>query len=114
NQDHAIEPMPTAVRGADKDVGPGGMADGKEWRRTIGQDDIAHKGFKIEIVVGKIAHIAFAAIRQAAVGQSLPGPVQRRDRKTTRAEIAHGLEIFFNPFRAALENAYRAAASGRR
>jgi hypothetical protein len=90
------------------------MADSKERRRTIGQDDIAHEGFKVEVVVGEIAHITFAAIRQRAVGKSLPAPIQRRDREPTCAQIAHGFEIFFDPFRAALENAYRAAAPSRR
>ena len=58
--------------------------------------------------------MAFAPIAQRALGQALAAPVERRDGKAAGAQIAHGLEIFFDALGAALENADRALAPGRR
>ena len=87
-------------------------------RRTIRQHDLAHEGFEIGVVFGEVAHIAFAGIAQRALRQALAAPIERRDGKAARAQIAHRLEIFFDPLAAALKNAPRcrcvrpAAASG--
>ena len=113
-QHHAVEPAVAAMGGADQNGGAGGMAERENRRRAIRQHDFAHEGFEIGVVFGEIAHIALAAVAQRAVGQALAAPIERRDRKAARAQIAHGLEIFFDPFAAALEDAHRAAAAGRR
>src|SRR5579859_2039868 len=44
---------------------------------------------------------------------SLAAPVDGRDRKPSLAQIAHGLEIFFDVLAAPLEDANRALAVGR-
>ena len=90
------------------------MADGEDRRRAIRQHDLAHEGFEIGVVFGEVAHIALAAVAQRAVGETLAAPVERRDREAARAQIAHRLKIFFDPFAAALKNAHRAAAPRRR
>src|SRR5207302_3667537 len=58
--------------------------------------------------------IAFARIAQRAIGQSLPAPIERGDRKAAGAQIAHGLEIFLDELGAALKQAYGALAPRRR
>jgi hypothetical protein len=91
-----------------------GMADGKERRRAIRQHDLAHQRFEIEIVFGEVAHVAAAAIRQRTVGKALSAPIKDGDGEAARPQIAHGLEIFLDPFAAAGQDAHRAAAAGRR
>ena len=113
-QHHAVEPAMAAVRGADENRRAGGMAEREDRRRTIRQHDLAHEGLEIAVVFGKIAHIALASVAERTIRQTLPAPVERGDRKTARAQIAHRLEIFLDPFGATLENAHRAATPGRR
>ncbi len=113
-QHHAVEPAVAAMGGADEDRGAGGMAERKDRRRAIRQHDFAHERFEIGVVFGEIAHITFAAVAERAVGQALAAPVERRDRKSPRAQIAHRLEIFFDPLAAALKDAHGAAPARRR
>ncbi len=51
---------------------------------------------------------------ERAFGAALPAPVDRGDGEAARAQFAHGLEIFLDEFGAALEQAHRALAAGRR
>ena len=113
-QHHAVEPAVAAMRGADQHRRAGGMTDGENRRRAIRQHDLAHEGLEIAVVFGEVAHIALAPIAERAIGQALTAPIERRDRKAARAQIAHRLEIFFDPFGAALQDAHRAATPGRR
>ncbi len=66
------------------------------------------------LVFGEVADMAFARIGQRALGQALPAPVERRDRKAARAQLAHRLEIFLDELGAALEQADRPLAARRR
>src|SRR5579862_1218977 len=92
----------------------GRMSDGKERWRAIRQHDLAHESFEIGIVVGKASHVAFAAIAQHALGETLAAPIERRHRKSARPQVTHGLEILFDPFAASLKDANGAAATRRR
>ena len=64
---------------------------------------------------GEAAHVAFVPIAQRAIRQSLAAPVEDGDSEPPCAEVAHGLEIFFDPLRTTRKNANRAPpARGRR
>ena len=58
--------------------------------------------------------MALAGIRQRALREALPAPVEDRDREAARARVAHHLEIFLDEFGAARKHAQRALAPGRR
>ena len=90
------------------------MADGEERRRAIGQHDLLHEGFEVVLVVGEIADVTLARIGELALGAALPAPIERGDGKAARAQFAHRLEIFLDELGAALEDADRALAAGRR
>ena len=90
------------------------MADREDRRRTIRQHDLLHEGFEVVLVFGEIADVTLARIGELALGAALPAPVERRDGKAARAQFAHRLEIFFDELGAALEEADRALAAGRR
>jgi hypothetical protein len=90
------------------------MADGEDRRRTVGQHDLLHEGLEVVLVFREIADMAFARIAELALGAALPAPIKRGNRKAARAQLAHGLEIFLDEFGAALEQADRALAAGRR
>jgi hypothetical protein len=111
---HAIEPAAAAIGGANEHGGAGGMAEREQRRRTIRHHDLAHEGVEVAVVFGEVAHIAFVAIAEQAFRQALAAPIERRDGKAARAQIAHRLEIFFDPLAAALQNDHRALAPGRR
>ena len=70
--------------------------------------------FEVGCVFGKIPHVPLEAIGERAVGQALPAPIERRHRKTARAQVAHGFEIFLDVFGAPLQHDHRALAPGRR
>ena len=74
----------------------------------------ALESFEIELILVEAAHISFARILERALRHPLPAPIDRGDRKAARAQIAHGLEIFLDELGAALEQADRALAPGRR
>src|SRR5579884_1861418 len=94
---------------------PHGMAEREDRRRAIGQDDLAHDGFEIDGIIGKIADITLASILERALRKSLSAPIKARDRKAARAQIAHTFEIFLDEFGAALQQEDRSfAARGRR
>ncbi len=83
-------------------------------RRTVGQHDVVDEGFEVDLVVGESPHVALARIAQRALRPALPAPVDRRDREAARAQVAHGLEVFFDELGASLEQADGALAPGRR
>src|SRR5262249_31868962 len=108
------EPAAAAVTGANGHRRSHRMAERKNWRRTIGQYHLLHHRFEVGDVVGKVSDVAFVAIGQAAIGKALPAPIEHRDGTATRTEMAHGLEIVRDEFRAPLHNDNRALAAGRR
>ena len=55
--------------------------------------------------------MALAGVRQRALGQPLPAPVEDRDREAAGARIAHHLEIFLDELRAAGKHAQRPLAA---
>ena len=83
-------------------------------RRAIRQHHLLHEGFDVDLEVGEIAHIALARIAQPARRMALPAPVDHRHRKAAVAQVAHGLEIFFDLLAAAGEDADGALAARRR
>ena len=89
------------------------MRQRKDWRRTIRQHDFAQEDFEIDAVIVEVAHIAFAGITQRTLREPLSAPVERGHRKAARAQIAHGLEIFFDEFGTPLEQAHGTLASSR-
>ena len=83
--------------------------------RAIRQNDFTHKSFEVGVEIGEAAHVAFVPIAQRAIRQSLAAPVEDGDSEPPCAEVAHGLEIFFDPLRTTRKNANRAPpARGRR
>ncbi len=90
------------------------MAERENRRRAIRQHDLMHEGFQVGDVLRETADVAFLRIGERAVGQTLPAPVEGRDREAARAQIAHGLEIFFDVFGAALQHDHGALAARRR
>ena len=114
SQHHAVEPAVAAIGGADEHRCAGGMSDGEQRRRTIRQHDLAHESFEVGVVFGEVAHETPVAVLKPAIGKSLAAPIQRRYGKSARAQVAHGLEVFFDPFATALKDAHGAAPSCRR
>jgi hypothetical protein len=90
------------------------MRNRKDRRRAIRQHDLRHQGFDVALVFGKVADVAFARIAERAFGAALPAPVDGGDGKAARPQFAHGLEIFFDEFGAAREQAHRSLAARRR
>ena len=113
-ENDAVEPALAAGDGANHNGRAHGMSEREIRRRTIRQHHLAHEHFEVEIELGEIAHIALVAVAERALRQPLPAPIQDGDGKAAAAQIADRLEIFFDPFGAARENADRAAAAGRR
>ena len=66
------------------------------------------------IVVGETAARALVADSERAIRKALPAPVEGRNRKATRAQVAHGLEIFLDEFGTALQDKHSAFAPWRR
>ena len=87
-------------------------ASAKMRRRAIRQHHLFHGGFEIGDVFGKIAHMTLLRVGERALGQALPAPVEGRDGKAARAQVAHGLVIFFDVFGAALQDDDGALAAG--
>jgi hypothetical protein len=110
----AIEPALAAGDGTQQNGGAHGMGEREDRRRTIRQHDLAHEGFEVGVELREAADIALIAIAQCAIGQALPAPVEDRHRETAIAQVAHGLEIFLDPFGAAGKQADGAAAAGGR
>ena len=71
-------------------------------RRTVRQHDLIDECIKIDRVFIEAAHVALARIAQRALRQSLPAPVERRDREAARAQIADGLKVFLDELRTPL------------
>ncbi len=86
----------------------------EEWRRAIRQYHLLHQGFDIDLVLGEAANVTLAGVMQLPRGMSLPAPVDHRHRETTCAQIAYGLEIFFDRFSPSGEQAHRTLAARRR
>ena len=113
-QHHAIEPANPRVRGAQQNRRPHGLRERKDRRRAVRKHDLVDEAFEIDLIFGKVAHIALAPVAQRTVRHALPAPVQGCDREAAGPQVAHGFEIFLDEFGAALEQADRAPAAGRR
>src|SRR5882757_7037821 len=83
-------------------------------RRTIRQHHLLHEGLDVDLVVGKIADIAFARVAQPPRRMALSAPVDHRHREAAVAQVPHRLEIFLDRLGAAREDADRALAARRR
>src|SRR5262245_57762379 len=113
-QDDAVEPAPVAIGRAHQHVRPHRMGKRKERRRAIGQHDLLHEGFEIDLVLGEIEDVALAAVAQRPLRQTLAAPVQRGHGKAALARVLHDFEIFFDELGAAMEQAQGALATRRR
>ena len=102
-QHDAVEPLPPVLHRADQHRRAHRMAERVIRRRAVGQHDLLHEGFEVAVVFGEVVDVALARIRQRAVREPLPAPVEDRDREAARARVAHHLEIFLDEFRAARE-----------
>jgi hypothetical protein len=113
-QHHAVEPSVPVRRRPHQHRGTHRMPEREKRRRTVRQHDFLHEGFEIDVVLGKAAHMALAAVAQPPLGQALPAPIQGRHGKSARAQIADQLEILLDELGPALKNADGALAAGRR
>src|SRR6187455_2405599 len=87
------------------------MTERKDWRRAIGKNNLPDEAVEIDLIFRETAHVALAPIEQRAIRHPLPAPIQCRDREAASAQVAHGLEIFFNKVRPSLKQANRALAA---
>ncbi len=113
-QHHAVEPAMALGGRLHQDGRAHRMGEREQRRRTVGQHDLAHEGLEIGLVFREALDVSLVAVVERTLRKPLPAPVEGRDRKAARAEIAHDLEIFFDEFGAPLKNAHRSLASGRR
>src|SRR6185437_10322948 len=113
-QHHAIEPALAGIGHAQQHRAAHRMRQRKERRRAVRQHHLPHEGLDVDFVIGKAPDIAFARIAQAARRMALPAPIEHRDRETAIAQIAHGLEIFFDRLAAPGEDTDRSLAPCRR
>src|SRR6516162_7205869 len=90
------------------------MGERENRRWAVRQHHVVDERFEIDLIPGEIAHVAFERVSQGALRHALAAPIQRGDGKTACAQIAHGLEIFFDELGAALKQADRSPAAGRR
>ena len=90
------------------------MGERMEGRRAFRQGDMAHEGVEVAAHNGaKSLDMAEPAVRDQPVGAALAAPVEGRDGKAARPQVAHHLEIFLDELRAAMEQADRAARLAR-
>src|SRR5262249_39405645 len=85
----------------------------ERWR-AIGQHDLLHEGFEIDLVLGEVGNVTLAKVAQHVLGEALPAPIQGRDRKAAQARLLDNLEILFDELGPTIEQAERALAARRR
>ena len=53
--------------------------------RTVRKNDFLHERRKVDVVLSEVLDMPFEAVSQSMIGLALPTPIERRDRKPTRA-----------------------------
>src|SRR5262245_10290510 len=104
----------SGMGGAQQDRCAHRLTEGEQGRRTVGQDDFIDEALEIDLVLREIAHVALERVAQRSIRQSLSAPVEDRDREAAGAQIAYGLEILLDEFRAPRKQTDGALASWRR
>ena len=113
-QHDPVEPALTRMRDAQEHRAAHGMGERKMRRRAVGQHHLLYEGLDVDLVIGKVSHVALARIAQAPRGVALPAPVDHGNREAAVAQIAHGLEILLDLLAAPGEDADSALAAHRR
>ena len=113
-QHHAIEPPVSGVSGVQQDRCAHGLAECKQRRRAVRENDLVDEALEINLVLGEIAHVTLARVAERPLRHALAAPIEGGDREAAGAQVAHGLEIFLDEFRAPLKQAHRTLAAARR
>jgi len=91
------------------DMRPHGMGQNVIWRWKFRRChyEAVEKTIQVAVIFGKVPHMPFMTILQMPIRKSLTAPVKRGHRKAARAQFANGFEIFFDKFRAPLQDHHR-------
>jgi len=84
-----------------------GMGEAEMRLRHVRHQDLVADRLQVVPEIGKPPDMALARIAHLPLGKSLPAPVEGDDGKAPVEQLAHHLEVLFDEFRPALQDADR-------